>query len=116
MSDESPITRRELDLELKNMSLEISSSLKVVLDEQFDKFQERFDDANITRRNQVIFELTGFPYEKRAKVAFALQHAYKRAVEAQDTRNKVKAAIIGVSVPAGIALAVSWLVQNFKGG
>jgi len=115
MNEEKTITRRELELREKNMVLEISANITAVIDERFERFQNRLDASNITRRDQLLFEATGFTYENRGKSSIAIQHAYKEAVKAEDTRNKVKNAIISGSLMATIAASVAWLIQYLKG-
>lgn len=113
MNDERPITKHELDLHIQKLVLEIKDQINTILDEKFEKLQDRFDDANITRRDHVIFEVTGFPFDERQNVRIAIQHAYKEAIRGADTRDKLKKTLINYIVPLVLAGTISWVVSHW---
>ena len=92
------VTEKELELREENLSLRISAHVGEVLDKKFGELQERLDESNITRRDRVIEEVTGFTYENRAEIKKAIQHSHTDAVKQEDTNNKIKTALINYGI------------------
>lgn len=103
VSENEPVTRRELALREENMVLKITSEVGTMLDDKFTEMNTRLDDANITHRNNAFFEATGFDWENREKSRSTMQYSHKKMNDEQDTRKKVKMVVLGVTVPAGLA-------------
>lgn len=94
MADEY-VTKEVLELQLENMTLNITKDIGIIFDEKISVLSDRMDVANIDRRNNAVLELTGFSWEEREKSRLSVQHGYQEAVEGADTKKKVKGALIG---------------------
>lgn len=102
------VTEDMLALQLENHSLKTTQAVGSLFDEKFSALSDRLDESNISRRDSVIMEVTGYPWEDREKAREAVQYAYRASQDDADTKKKVKT--------AGIMFAVSgilaWLVAN----
>lgn len=109
MNDDVPVTRRDLDLIVENLSLKISEKVGV----KFDQFADRIHQANIERRDSTIQEVTGFPWDERDKVRTVIQTSHQSIIEGADTSKEIKKVIIGYSLPLGIGAAITWFATHF---
>ena len=116
MADSEYVTKEMLELREKNLTLTFTAQVGEMLDTKFNALEERLDEGNITRRNQVIEEVTGFPYEDRAEIKKTLQHAHSDMVASEDTRGKIKTVLITWGVPASIVVAIDWFIRQAPGG
>lgn len=110
MSDEVPITRRELSLQMDNLTYKLGE----IIDEKLQEWEQRLHQSNIDRRNTTIRDVTGFDYADKDKIVTAIQHAHRDAVDVGDTKKEIKKAFIGYSIPFGIGAAIAWFIQQFS--
>ena len=115
MTDEF-VTEKELALREENLTFKIIDRFSELLDTKFNALEVRIDESNITRRDQVVEEITGFPYKDRAKIKKGIQHSYSDAVKSEDTKQKIKTTIIVWGLPASIVATITWLMKHLPGG
>jgi len=102
------VTKEELQLHLKNNTLEITKSLGTMLDAKFEALESRFDKANIDRRNNSVLEVTGNSWDDRQKTRDAIAWAESAA----KTNKKIKVITLGVFITGFLG----WVAKNMNFG
>ncbi len=113
MADQEFVTHETLKLREENLTLKFTAKVSSMLDDKFTALEERLDESNITRRDKVIEEVTGFTYEERDKIKKTIQSAHSDMVASEDTNNKLKTALINYGVPVSIASMAGYLAGHW---
>lgn len=115
MSDDEFITRREINLREENLTLKFAKIVGDTINEKFQDWEERWEGNGEKKYQERVLELTGESVDNVHLIREGMQHAIKGAVSEKDTKNKIKGAVIGISLPS-IAAAAAWFANHFKGG
>ena len=113
MTEKDFVTVETLQLREENLTLKFTAKVSGMLDEKFSALETRLDESNITRRDRVIEEVTGFTYENRAEIKKTIQHSHADMVASEDTNNKMKTALINYGVPVSIATIAGYLAGHW---
>lgn len=114
MSDETPITRREFDLTIKNLSLTIAKEVGEMMDGKIQQWQTQWDSTGEERYKERVLELTGETIENVGRIRSGMQYSMKASESSEDTVKTVKTVVIGYGIPLGIGAAITWIATHFN--
>lgn len=112
MTEDAPITRREFDLTIQNISLTIAKEVGVMMDTKISDWEKRWDATSEENYKDHVLELTGEKVENMDKIRAGSQHAIKAAESTSDTIKMIKTTAIGYSVPLGLSAFIAWFVSH----
>ena len=108
------VTKEEMDLHLENLSLKVTKNIACMMDKKLDRIGERFDTSNIERRDAAVLAVTGNTWDERDKTRTTIQTAQADQEGSDDTKAKVKSAIIQHGTTVTLAGVMAWLYSQWS--
>jgi len=105
------VTRRELKLNLKVFSAEISKSVGEMFDEKFEAMEDRWNEASAKNYQERVLELTGETIENTDRIRSGIQKSIKDAASEEQTNSEIKKAAIGTTTAIGLGGAITWMLS-----